>query len=73
MKVSTITRFSCGKKCITAKIQKSSFRSEVSLDKVEVASEDDDNVDPFCKSEKKECIFQNGEKCFLETKHTVNW
>ena len=57
MKVST-TQFSYGKKCITAKIQKSSFRSEVSLDKVEVASEDDDNVDPFCKSIKKNTFFR---------------
>ena len=62
MKVSTITQFSYGKKCITAKIQKSSFRSEVSLDKVEVASEDDDNVIPFCKSVKKEYIFSEWRK-----------
>ena len=53
---------SYGKKCITAKIQKSSFRSEVSLDKVEVASEDDDNVDPFCKSVKKRIHFFRMEK-----------
>ena len=64
MKVSTITRFSYGKKCITAKIQKSSFRSEVSLDKVEVASEDDDNVDPFCKSV-KEIHFSEWRKMFF--------